>query len=102
VVNEMNIDRNPDRRQEPRTPHSGAIEISFADPAPKSVTAELIELSARGFRAAHGAKGLAPGLEVYYTRAGSSGRARVIWTHVLEGKCVSGFLTIFKPSASVL
>jgi hypothetical protein len=83
-----------DRRKEERSPQSGAIEISFEDPVPVTVRAELLEVSARGFRAAHNEKALAPGLEVDYKSASSSGRARVIWTHVLEGRCVSGFLLL--------
>jgi len=90
----MSHDRSFDRRQEVRLPQSGAIEISFDDLTPVTVRAELIEVSGRGFRAAHDAKALAPGLEVDYTCASSSGRARVIWTHVLEGRCVSGFLIL--------
>ena len=85
---------DPERRLEKRWTQSGPIEISFADPAPVTVRAELIEASERGFRAAHDTKALAAGLEVEYRSSLSSGRARVIWTHVLEGRCVSGFLTL--------
>lgn len=88
---------NSERRQEARLAQSGTIEISFEDPTPLTVRAELIEVSARGFRAAHDAKALAPGVEVDYRGDSSSGRARVIWTHVLDGRCVSGFLVL--PSA---
>jgi hypothetical protein len=83
-----------DRRQAERSPQSGPIEISFADPNPIAVSAELIEASDRGFRAAHDSRLLAPGLEVHYRREGASGRARVIWTHVLDGRSVSGFLIL--------
>lgn len=95
----MDFKGNSDRRQEQRLRQSGAIEILFEDPGPITVRAELIEVSSRGFRAAHDAKALAPGLEVDYTSTGSSGRARVIWTHVLEGRCVSGFLML--PSSTL-
>lgn len=88
------MNRIPDRRAEERSPHSGAVEISFDDPNPVNVQAELTEISDRGFRATHGSRALAPGLEVRYRRVGSSGRARVIWMHVLEGRCVSGFLVL--------
>jgi hypothetical protein len=90
----MDFPRTPDRRQEKRLPQSGPVEISFEDPARITILAELIEASGRGFRAAHDTKALTPGLEVEYTSASSSGRARVIWTHVLEGRCVSGFLIL--------
>jgi hypothetical protein len=85
---------NPERRQEERSPQSGAITIVFEDPSPITVLAELIEVSGRGFRAAHDAKALTTGLEVDYATSSSSGRARVMWTHVLEGRCVSGFLIL--------
>jgi hypothetical protein len=39
-------------------------------------------------------KNLGPGVEVEYQRANVSGRARVIWTHILEGHSVSGFLIL--------
>jgi hypothetical protein len=90
----METHRNPERRLEQRRPQSGAIEILFADPALVTVRAELIEMSERGFRAAHHTKALAAGLEVDYRSSHASGRARVMWTHVLEGRCVSGFLTL--------
>ena len=83
-----------ERRKEQRSPISGPVEITFEDPAPVTVRAELLEVSTRGFRAAHNERSLAPGLEVNYRTATASGRARVIWTHVLEGRCVSGFLLL--------
>jgi hypothetical protein len=83
-----------ERRSEIRLPESGPIELSFADPTPVTVEATLLEVSTRGFRAAHDSNVLTPGLEVRFRRDGSRGRARVIWTHVLEGQRVSGFLLI--------
>jgi hypothetical protein len=90
----MDSKRNPDRRTEERLPLSGAIEISFDDPNPVTIDGELVEVSERGFRVRHDSKALAAGLEVGYRRTGASGRARVIWTHILEGRCVSGFLVL--------
>ena len=90
----MGPPRNPERRQEERSPQSGAITFVFEDPSPVTVLAELIEVSGRGFRAAHDAKALTTGVEVDYVTSHSAGRARVMWTHVLEGRCVSGFLIV--------
>ncbi len=90
----MDLNRTPERRQEQRSPQSGAIEISFENPAPVTLKAELLETSGHGFRAAHDAQALAPGVEVKYAAANSKGTARVIWTHVLDGRCVSGFLIL--------
>jgi hypothetical protein len=86
--------RTPDRRSAPRLVSSGRVEITFDNPAPVVVEAELVELSANGFRAVHDSKALAPGTEVHYRRAGAHGRARVIWTHVLDQRRVSGFVTL--------
>ena len=89
-------DRRTDRerRRARRTPGSGRIEIVFDAPVLVRVEAELVESSATGFRVAHNARDLIPGTEVSYRSATSSGRARVVWTHVLEGRCVSGLLLL--------
>jgi hypothetical protein len=83
-----------DRRRAPRLAQAGRVELTFEDPTPATVEAELIEMSSMGFRASYASKGLAPGLEVRYRRADLSGRARVMWTHILEGNRVSGFLIL--------
>lgn len=92
----FNADRrkNRDRRVAIRTPTKGAVEISFDFPVPTAIAAELIETSATGFRAIHDSKALEPGLEVCYQRPSASGRARVMWTHVLNGQRVSGFMVL--------
>ena len=90
----MSAPYTPERRSAKRQARTGRVEISFQDPMPATVEAELIEVSKTGFRAAYASKGLAPGLEVEYRRDGRSGRARVIWTHILEGNRVSGFLIL--------
>jgi hypothetical protein len=85
----------PERRKVRRTPFSGRLEIMLVDPAPQRVEAELIEISSMGFRAAHDSSTLEPGLEVLCKRDGADAvRARVIWTHVLGGRRVSGFLLV--------
>jgi hypothetical protein len=83
-----------DRRREERSPQTGTVEISFDDPNPVVIVTELVETSDRGFRVTHDSRALAPGIEVRYSRVGSSGKARVMWTHVLDGRCVSGFLVL--------
>jgi hypothetical protein len=83
-----------DRRQDPRVPRTGRVDICFRDPEPMTVDAELVETSMRGFRIAHDSSKLVPGLEVDYLHATGSGHARVVWTHVLEGRRLSGFLIL--------
>jgi hypothetical protein len=95
-----NLDRrkNRDRRGAPRNLASGRIEISFDNPVPAMVDAEMVESSATGFRAAHNSSSIEPGLDVRYRAASESGRARVIWTHVVLGRRVSGFLRLHGDS----
>jgi hypothetical protein len=83
-----------DRRHEPRIPASGLIEIFFEDPLPATIEAELQETSDRGFRILHGCQQLVPGLEVRMRRNGATQRARVMWTHLAEGRRVSGCLLL--------
>jgi hypothetical protein len=86
--------KNGDRRKSPRLAASGVVEITFAAPVPVTIHCALVETSAAGFRAAHDSKALEPGLIVSYRRRGARGDARVIWTHILEGRRVSGFKII--------
>jgi hypothetical protein len=84
-----------DRRKTQRSPAGGRVEIMLGDPVPLRVEAELVEASERGFRASHDSKTLEPGLEVVCKREGATRvRARVIWTHILDGRRVSGFLIL--------
>ena len=85
----------PDRRASARIPSSGLVEITLNDPAPMTVEGELLEMSDQGFRAAHDSTALEPGTEVFFRRSGELPvRARVIWTHVLGDRRISGFLVL--------
>ncbi len=83
-----------DRRGAVRSSESGRVKIWFENPARVELEADWIEASATGFRLAHDSNALEPGLEVHYESNGRRGRARVVWTHVLEGRRVSGFVGI--------
>lgn len=86
--------KNRDRRAAVRTVASGHVEISVDIPMPSVIDAELIESSATGFRASHDSNALEPGLNVRFQSPLMSGYARIIWTHVLHGQRVSGFLCL--------
>jgi hypothetical protein len=92
--------RNRDRRGAPRQALGSVVEISFDIPVPMAIQATLIETSATGFRASHDSKAIEPGLSVRYQRVGASGEARVIWTQLLGGRRVSGFVVIRADSSS--
>jgi hypothetical protein len=83
-----------DRRREPRVPVCERVEILFEDPLPAIVEVELNETSERGFRVSHDSQLLVPGLDVRLRRDGAVQQARVIWTHILEGRRVSGCLLL--------
>ncbi len=89
--------KNRDRRNSIRTAVSGHIDLFLQAGAAVTIPASLIETSATGFRASHDSKALEPGLTVRFVRDGVSGAARVVWTHVLEGRRVSGFLVLEDP-----
>jgi hypothetical protein len=86
--------RDRERRGAPRVPATGRIQLSFEDPDPTVVEGELVESSATGFRVVHDSKSVSPGVEVEYRHKGTNGQARVIWTHVLNERRVSGFLIL--------
>jgi hypothetical protein len=81
-----------DRRSAVRSAESGRVKIWFENPARVEIEADWVEASATGFRLAHDSNALEPGLEISYESEGRRGRARVVWTHVLDGRRVSGFI----------
>jgi hypothetical protein len=86
--------KNQDRRGALREAVSGRVRIWFENPTRVDLEADWIESSATGFRLAHDSNALEPGLEISYEAEDRRGRARVVWTHVLEGRRVSGFITL--------
>ena len=84
--------RIAERRRFSRSPRSERVEVSFGDPTLVTVEAELAETSATGFRIVHQSQALISGLEISLHRDKDTRRARVVWTHVLEGRRVSGCL----------
>lgn len=86
--------KNRDRRKAPRVARTGDVLISLHEPVERSIAAELIETSDLGFRVSHASRELVPGVIVQFSTPQRSGRARVIWTHVLEGRFVSGMMLL--------
>lgn len=86
--------KNRDRRKAPRSAKSGSVMISVSEPLETTVEAELIETSDMGFRISHKSRDLVPAVVVQYSAAHVSGKARVIWTHVREGRYISGLMIL--------
>ncbi len=86
--------RIAERRRTPRAAAAGAVKLAFHDPFHVVVMGELVDRNEGGFRVKHDSKRLAAGVEVQYSFRGQAGRARVVWTHVLEGQRVSGLVIL--------
>ena len=80
-----------DRRREPRAAARGEVELFLDHASGDSVVARLLDVSANGFRAAHDCADLHTGLEVEFQHPHGSGRARIMWNRVVEGRWETGF-----------
>jgi hypothetical protein len=85
--------------RELRTPASGVLEILFENPDLVVIPVQLVERSCQGLRMAHNSPELIAGLEIKIREGGSLTRARVVWTHLLEGRRVSGCVIFAGPLA---
>ena len=83
-----------ERRTQPRQASSGPIEIHFDNPVPAVTRGELLDTSATGFRVRHDCKFLEAGLRISFSRAGQTGRARVVWTLIEGSNRVSGLMIL--------
>ncbi len=80
-----------DRRREPRLQARGEVELFLEDDSGDSIIAILLDVSSSGFRAAHDCSDLHTGLELDFQHPQGSGRARIMWNRVVDGRWESGF-----------
>ncbi|HLJ16621.1 MAG TPA: hypothetical protein VKV15_19145 [Bryobacteraceae bacterium] len=86
--------RGIDQRREVRRPANGRVRMWVDEPLPIEIEGQLVDVSAGGFRAAHGCSSLGSGQLVRFRHNTSTGTARVIWTRIV-GPCVeTGFLVL--------
>jgi len=83
-----------ERRAAPRRQVSEQVHLCFEDQKRVEIAGEITDSSVTGFRVRYAAAALSPGLEVSFRCTGASGKARVIWTRVLGGQNVSGFVLL--------
>ncbi len=83
-----------DRRSERRQLASGEILLTRKSPAPSVVIGKLLDRSASGFRVGHRDSTLESGQVVVFHLGGDTGRARVVWNRIINGKVESGFLIV--------
>jgi PilZ domain len=83
-----------ERRRYPRANAGGTVRLYWSAPRPTEVEGQLKDISAGGFRAAHGSTSLEAGQEVEFIHPYGEGRARVMWTRVSAGTVESGFMQL--------
>jgi len=83
-----------ERRKESRSRAHGVVQLLVEDPAPLVICAQLVDVSAGGFRAVHHCAALSSGQEVRFTHGLARGRARVVWSITRPGTVESGFLVM--------
>jgi hypothetical protein len=81
-----------ERRSEIRSPATGAVTLSFADPLPVTLSGQLLDISAGGFRAAHGCPAIRTGMSIEFSHAAASGKARVAWNRIAGNTIETGFV----------
>jgi hypothetical protein len=83
-----------DRRREERVPANGEVILAPDGPRPVLIHAQLLDISASGFRACHRSPNLETGGQVRFRHASATGLARVVWNRNSDGKWESGFLIL--------
>jgi hypothetical protein len=83
-----------EKRRETRRPAAGAVRVSFSNPQPLEIHGRLLDLSASGFRMAHGCTSLVAGQVVQFTHVEAAGWAQVMWNRIVEDRVETGFLVV--------
>lgn len=83
-----------EQRTEERVPASGQVLLCIERPETLNISAELADVSESGFRAEHQCLKLAAGQIVQFRHPRGAGKARVVWTRILEGSVQTGFLVL--------
>ncbi len=100
-MKQSSIDRHrEDRRREERVPAEGDIRLFPDRFSEASVTGQLLDMSASGFRARHNCRTLSGGEVVRFVHASGAGSATVVWTRIVSDHVESGFLLVPEPRRS--
>jgi hypothetical protein len=90
-----NIAVNPaDRRAEPRRPATGKVQLKFESEPRSEVEADLLDVSASGFRASHQHGALPLGAKAAFRHLEAAGKARVVWNWMSPDHVETGFVVI--------
>jgi hypothetical protein len=81
-----------EKRAEERRPGKGNVMVRWMNPRPLEIEGRLLDVSASGFRMAHDCTALTAGQDVEFAHVESKGRARVVWTRIINRMVESGFV----------
>lgn len=81
-----------EQRRETRRRGHGNVLVRPETPGSRDIQGKLIDVSDSGFRMAHKCSALTSGQYVTFAHVESRGRARVVWTRILDDSIESGFL----------
>jgi len=81
-----------EQRRETRRPGHGNVLVRPESPGSRDIQGRLVDVSGSGFRMAHDCSALTAGQYVTFAHVESRGRARVVWTRILEASVESGFV----------
>ena len=82
--------RAADRRQDKRSICQGGVRLTI-DGEGIVIDGELLDVSAQGFRAFYGSEPLQQDTIVRFEHTFFRGRARVVWSSMVNGRVQSGF-----------
>lgn len=81
-----------EQRREPRRQGHGNVLVRPESPGSRDVKGRLVDVSTGGFRMAHNCSALTAGQYVTFAHIEARGRARVVWTRILDNSVESGFV----------
>jgi hypothetical protein len=81
-----------EQRRETRRRGHGSVLVRSESPGSRDIQGRLVDVSASGFRMAHDCAALTAGQYVAFAHVEAKGRARVVWTRILDDSVESGFV----------
>ncbi len=81
-----------EKRRQARHPGSGNVLVRPETPGARDIQGKLVDVSDSGFRMAHQCAALTAGQFVEFAHVEARGRARVVWTRILNHAVESGFV----------
>ena len=81
-----------EQRRETRRRGTETCWCAPESPGSRDIQGRLVDVSASGFRMAHDCSALTAGQYVAFAHVEAKGRARVVWTRILDDSVESGFV----------